>query len=33
VEIDILRGHESWQRLVSRITERQPLRRTPPVFV
>lgn len=33
VEIDILRGHESWQRLVARLTERQPLHRTPPVFV
>jgi tetraacyldisaccharide 4'-kinase len=32
VEIDILRGHESWQKLIARLAERRPLRQAPPVF-
>jgi tetraacyldisaccharide 4'-kinase len=32
VEIEILKGHESWRRLVSRLTERQVLHQVSPVF-
>lgn len=32
VEIEILKGRESWQRLIERLTERQPLKQTMPVF-
>ena len=32
VEIEILKGHETWQRLIERLTERQPVRQPPRVF-
>ena len=32
VEIEILKGRENWQRLIERITERQPVRQPPAVF-
>lgn len=32
VEIEILKGRESWERLIARLTERQPVRQEPPVF-
>lgn len=32
VEIEILKGHESWRRLVSRLTERQILHQVSPIF-
>ncbi len=32
VEIEILRGEESWQRLIRRLTHRQPIAAMPPVF-
>ncbi|HEY8901355.1 MAG TPA: tetraacyldisaccharide 4'-kinase [Chthoniobacterales bacterium] len=32
VEIEILRGHESWQRLIAQLTTPRPVRTPPPVF-
>lgn len=32
VEIEILRGQDHWEKLIALLTQRQPLRPTPPVF-
>lgn len=32
VEIEILRGHESWQRLIAQFTGQRPVRTPPPIF-
>ncbi|MDD5201050.1 MAG: tetraacyldisaccharide 4'-kinase [Terrimicrobiaceae bacterium] len=33
VEIEILKGQESWQRLIAQLTARRPVKLAPPVFV